>query len=236
MTIRYASITPIGSFQGSKRDTWQISGRSTSIPNCLQTNAASSGESAMFFGESGSIAGGTMLTLPRRAAGTYCSMCQTSRRTPDQRQHPRQRLGVRRREVDVAAPDPVAGALGRVRAGGAGCGSWTMIASQSSSRLLRVHRVVGLEHLPLLVGDRLLVALERVVHQLGDVEELLAPEDHVPVRVEADVAHQRDQRVEDLRDAAAERGRADVQDAGCPRSGSASSRISSISPRPTRCV
>ena len=49
------------------------------------------------------------------------------------------------------------------------------------------------------------------MHQLGDVEELLAPEDHLPVRVEADVAHQRHHRVEDLRDAAAERGRADVE-------------------------
>ena len=60
VTSRYASITPIGSFHGSKRDTWQISGRSTSMPNWSHTNAASSGESAMFFGDSGSIAGGTM--------------------------------------------------------------------------------------------------------------------------------------------------------------------------------
>ena len=49
----------MGSFQGSKRETWHISGRSTSIPNCPHTNAASSGDSAMFFGVSGSIAGGT---------------------------------------------------------------------------------------------------------------------------------------------------------------------------------
>ena len=40
-----------------------ISGRSTSIPNWLQTKAASSGEKAMFFGESGSIAGG-MIWIP----------------------------------------------------------------------------------------------------------------------------------------------------------------------------
>ena len=39
---------------------WQIIGRSTSTPNWSQTNAASSGDRAMFFGESGSIAGGTM--------------------------------------------------------------------------------------------------------------------------------------------------------------------------------
>ena len=77
---------------------------------------------------------------------------------------------------------------------------------------LRVHHVVGLEDLPLRVGDRLGVALERVVHQLGDVEEVLLPEDHLPVGVEADVAHQRHQRVEDLRYAPAERGRAHVQD------------------------
>ena len=81
MTFRYASITPIGSFQGSKRDTWHISGRSTSIPNWSQTKAASSGESAMFFGDSGSIAGG-QITIPseplsRSAAGTYCGRCQT---------------------------------------------------------------------------------------------------------------------------------------------------------------
>jgi hypothetical protein len=78
---------------------------------------------------------------------------------------------------------------------------------------LRVHRVVGLEDLPLLVGDRLGVALERVVHQLGDVEELLAAQDHPPVHVEPHVPHERDQRVEDLRHAAAEGGGAHVQHA-----------------------
>ena len=68
-------MTPSGSFHGSKRDTWQISGRSTSTPNWSHTNAASSGESAMFFGDSGSIAGGRMWvgTRPSRVAGTYCS-------------------------------------------------------------------------------------------------------------------------------------------------------------------
>ena len=67
-------MTPLGSFQGSKRETWQISGRSVSMPNCWHTNAASSGERAMFFGESGSIAGGIILTCPSIPAGTYCSM------------------------------------------------------------------------------------------------------------------------------------------------------------------
>jgi hypothetical protein len=68
--MRYASITPSGSFQGSKRETWQISGRSTSTPNWLHTNTPSSGESAMFFVVRGSIAGGTTWTRPRMPAGT----------------------------------------------------------------------------------------------------------------------------------------------------------------------
>ena len=128
-----------------------------------------------------------------------------------QRQQPRQGLLVRGREVDVAAPDPAPGPVGGV---GAQARRLRVVDDDHVPvvvEALRVHRVVGLEHLPLLVGDRLRVALERVVHQLGDVEELLAAEDHPPVGVEADVAHQRHQRVEDLRDAAAERGRADVQ-------------------------
>ena len=35
LTMRYASMTPSGSFQGSKRETWSISGRSMSRPNWL---------------------------------------------------------------------------------------------------------------------------------------------------------------------------------------------------------
>jgi len=64
----------------------------------------------------------------------------------------------------------------------------------------------------MLVGERRLVPLQGVVEDLGRVEELLPAQDHLPVRVEPDVAHQRHQRVEDLRDPAAERRRADVQD------------------------
>src|SRR5260221_6072752 len=72
-------MTPIGSFQGSKRETWVSSGRSTSIPNWRQTKAASSGEKAMFFGDRGSIAGGMMLTplLPSTPAGPEFRKCQT---------------------------------------------------------------------------------------------------------------------------------------------------------------
>src|SRR3954467_12649988 len=77
-TSRYASITPSGSFQGSKRDTWHMSGRSTSMPNWSHTKAASSGERAMFFGDSGSIAGGQMgIGWLFMWAGTYWSTWNT---------------------------------------------------------------------------------------------------------------------------------------------------------------
>ncbi len=51
------------------------------------------------------------------------------------------------------------------------------------------------------------------MHGLGDVEELIGAADDLPVGPEADVVHERDQRGEDLGDAAAERGGVDVQDA-----------------------
>ena len=40
------------------------------MPNCWQTYDASSGDRAMFFGASGSIAGGTMLNVPCMPWGT----------------------------------------------------------------------------------------------------------------------------------------------------------------------
>ncbi len=53
-------MTPSGSFHGSKREICVSIGRSTSIPNWSTMYAASSAESAMFFGANGSIAGGQM--------------------------------------------------------------------------------------------------------------------------------------------------------------------------------
>ena len=98
-----------------------------------------------------------------------------------------------------------------------------------------VERVVALEDLPLLLAERVGVALQRVVEALGDVVELLAPEHDLPLGVDADVVHQRDQRVEDLRHAAAERGGGEVEHPQ-PSSGSASSRISWMSGLPARWV
>src|SRR5205085_3385660 len=70
----------------------------------------------------------------------------------------------------------------------------------------RVDAVVALVGDPLVLRDHLVRPLERVVHQLRDVVELLAPDHDLPVGLEAHVAHQRDERVEDLGDAAAEGG------------------------------
>ena len=169
----------------------------------------------MFFGDSGSIAGGTMPTPRRRGRRARTAACArrvaSYSRISGSSRASVSGFGVERsmwqRQIQCFAP------VGRVRRS---AGRLRVVDDDHvpvAVQALGVHRVVGVEHLPLLVGDRLLVALERVVHQLGDVEELLAAEDHVPVGVEADVAHQRHQRVEDLRDAAAERRRADVEDA-----------------------
>ena len=69
-TSRYASITPSGSFHGSNRETCVSSGRVTSIPNWSTMYAASSGDNAMFFGASGSIAGGQMNARSVNSGGT----------------------------------------------------------------------------------------------------------------------------------------------------------------------
>ena len=57
------------------------------------------------------------------------------------------------------------------------------------------------------------VALQAVVDRLRDVEELLVAVDDPPLDVEPGIRHQRDERVVDLRDAAAEGGRGQVDDA-----------------------
>ena len=51
----------------------------------------------------------------------------------------------------------------------------------AADELARVHLVVALPGVPLLVGEVLGRALQRVVHQLGRVEELLAAVDDLPL-------------------------------------------------------
>ena len=121
--------------------------------------------------------------------------------------------GFGRRDVDVAAPDPAGRLLGHEREQRGGLRVVHDADVPAARELARVHLVVLRPGRPLLLGEVLRVALQRVVHQLGRVEELLAAVDHLPLDLEPDVAHQRDERVEDLRDAAAERGRGEVHDA-----------------------
>ena len=79
--------------------------------------------------------------------------------------------------------------------------------------LRRVLRVEAGEDRLLLRGQRARRALQAVVDRLRDVEELVLAVDDPPLDVEARVRHQRHERVVDLGDAAAERGRRDVHDA-----------------------
>ena len=76
-----------------------------------------------------------------------------------------------------------------------------------------VQLVVAAEDLLLLGGQRPRVALEPVVDRLRDVEELVLAADDPPLDLEAGVGHERDERVVDLGDAAAERRRRQVEDA-----------------------
>ena len=91
----------------------------------------------------------------------------------------------------MAAPDPARGLL-RARAcrsaaaGGRGRGT-RPIRPRARGRSSRCSAARS----PTAPRQVLRRALERVVHQLGRVEELLAPVDHLPLAVEADVAHQR---------------------------------------------
>ena len=169
----------------------------------------------MFFGASGSIAGGTMLHAAvhpgrhvvrhveqRRAVALRCTGA-AARSSPG---------SASRRRCGSARPSACAFS-GTSESSAAGCGSWTMQTSQPARQLAGVHLVVLVPGRPLLLGEVLRVALERVVHELRGVEELLAAVDDLPLDLEADVAHQRDQRVEDLRHPAAERGGAQVDDA-----------------------
>jgi hypothetical protein len=72
--------------------------------------------------------------------------------------------------------------------------------------------LVAREDLLVRIGQPLRVALQRVVDRLRDVEELLLRADDPPFDFEAGALHQRDQRVVDLGDAAAERGCGHVRD------------------------
>ena len=111
----------------------------------------------------------------------------------------------------MASPDPAPGVAVVVAAQGGRLGVVDDDVVVVTVHLGGVQLVVAVEDLPVLLGQPVRVALEGVVHELRDVEELLAPEDDVPVRLEPRVAHQGNERVEDLGDAPAHRGRRQVE-------------------------
>ena len=169
----------------------------------------------MFLGDSGSIAGGQMWT-PAAAPSSAARARTAGGARPTRRTPARAAPGARSRpgwggEVDVAAPDP---GLRLLRHVPPDAGRLRVVDDDhvpAARDLGGVERVVALVDLPLLVAERVGVALERVVEALRGVVELLAAEHHLPLGLDAHVVHQRDQRVEDLRHAAAERGRGEVQ-------------------------
>src|SRR5439155_8816755 len=80
-------------------------------------------------------------------------------------------------------------------------------------QLFRVHHVVAAEDLDLVGRERARVTLQAVVQRLGDVEELLGALDDAPLDLESNVGHERHERVVDLGDTAAERGRREMDHA-----------------------
>ena len=69
------------------------------------------------------------------------------------------------------------------------------------------------------------------MHELRGVEELLAPVDDLPLGLEPDVAHERDERVEDLGHAAAERRGTQVDDAAAlERAGELADLLDEVAP------
>ncbi len=113
----------------------------------------------------------------------------------------------------MAAPDPPARLLGHQAVQRRRLRIVHQAHVPAAGELARVHLVVAPPRAPLILIEILRRALQRVVHQLGRVEELLAAVDHLPLAVQPHVAHQRHERVEDLRDPAAESRRGDVHHA-----------------------
>ena len=113
------------------------------------------------------------------------------------------------RQIHSLAPSPARASTSPPAAGRGRC-----TRPSPPRQLARVHLVVARARCPTAPSREVLGrALQRVVHELRRVEELLAPVDDLPLAVQPDVLHQRDERVEDLGDAAAERGRRQVDDA-----------------------
>ena len=90
-------MTPSGSFHGSKRLTWVMSGRSSSTPIHCSTRRARSDSSSMHLGLSGSIAGWMMSTRPIRENGSE----QNAPRRSEEKARERSRGETQRRLVEL---------------------------------------------------------------------------------------------------------------------------------------
>ncbi len=182
---RNASITPIGSFHGSKRDTCEMSGRSGSMPNGRTTASHAGSSIGAFFGLSGSIDGGIERADWVRHARLDVLLGGEDRgvepvhdrfeEIPDG--------AIRRRQVDVAPPDPSALPLALVlehRQHGRRLG----VVDQDDVEFPGELRRVRSDPLPVrrlhLVLDLCLGALQRVVHGLRDREERVGSLDQRP--------------------------------------------------------
>ena len=77
--------------------------------------------------------------------------------------------------------------------------------------LPRVELLIAAEDLLVRLAEAVRIALQRVVDHLGDVEEIFCAANDPPLDLEPGILHERDEGVVDLRDAAAERGRRDVE-------------------------
>ena len=185
---RYASITPSGSFHGSNRETCVSSGRVDVDPELVDDVRGVLGRQRHVLRRE-RVDRGRPDERPRSAldAARTRACGRSSRRSADRREQELEHVPVRRREVDVAAPDPV---RARVR---------EAVDHRPRLRVVDDDEVVARRRTPArsarCSGGRspaprrqpLRIALERVVDRLRDVEELVRAADDPPLAVEAGV-------------------------------------------------
>ena len=218
-------MTPIGSFHGSNRLTCTMSGSCGRTPYCRMISSTNGRGSSRFFTESGSMHGGanTMRSMRHasraRTAASSTPTRRTARRTAGRTPRRCGFASVRsmwQRQIHfvLVGRDALVARVVAHRRGLRVVHHDVVPLAFELQRVVEHALEVDALHLrrPLDVG-----ALQRVVHGLGDREELVAAVDHLPLGVDADIAEQRDVGGEQLGDAAAVRGRVDVQHPGAAR-------------------
>jgi len=110
---------------------------------------------------------------------------------------------MRIRQIDVAAPDPLAAVA---LLGADERGRLRIVDDEDvlyELHALAVLLVVHEEDVEDLLGGVIVAAMERVVEALGDLEEIVSAGDDFPLSLNFDFLHERDESIEDLGDAAA---------------------------------